>query len=353
MQISISGHTIAFLLVIYTVMFGCTNLSDSAQIKTQIDKVTVKSLADVSEIVDPANMQWPRVIQAMNGIVSIPAKPSRIINASVGHAEITYSLVPANRVVGVGSATKDHVYSNVSELARKAPIISTDPEVILAAGPDVIVTSPFLKSETVAALTKAGVPVVQTVLSTNIDGQINTILLMGYIYGEEDRAITLALEVRSRHAALQQIVSKKPQESRSNVLSLSYYGDSIYTAGKNSTEGSIIESAGGINVAAENGLEWNPTISIESIISMNPDVIIIPQPAYSQYGNGEDFKARLINTPALRTVNAIKNKKITLVDPKFFTTVSFWNIRGAEILSEILWPEEMADKVFPHFSTPE
>ena len=59
------------------------------------------SLEGVVGIVDPANMGWPRQVEGLNGIITIPAKPQRIITASIGHDELTLAPRP-QRAVGRG-----------------------------------------------------------------------------------------------------------------------------------------------------------------------------------------------------------------------------------------------------------
>ena len=88
----------------------------------------------------------------MNGIVSIPSKPLRIITASVGHDEITLALVSKERLVGVGSSTKSVTYSNVASLVQDIAEITRDPETIITQSPDVVVTSPFFSAEGIDAL---------------------------------------------------------------------------------------------------------------------------------------------------------------------------------------------------------
>ena len=107
-------------------------------------------------IVDPTNSGWPREVEGLNGIVSIAAKPLRIITASVGHDEMTLALVPNERLVAVGGATKDETYSNVASLVQEKAEISRDPEVIIAQSPDVVVTSPWFPIEVVEALQRGG-----------------------------------------------------------------------------------------------------------------------------------------------------------------------------------------------------
>ena len=132
----------------------------------------------VAGIVDPTNFDWPRQVEGVNGIVSIPAKPERIITASIGHDEMTLALVPIERLVAVGAVSKDSTYSNVSSLVQDKPEISREPETIIAQSPDVIVTSPFYPADSVAALGEVGIPVIQTELEQDPKGRIDSILLM-------------------------------------------------------------------------------------------------------------------------------------------------------------------------------
>ena len=56
---------------------------------TPTPQPAVNYFEGVPGIVDPTNFGWPREVEGVNGIVSIPSKPLRIITASVGHDEIT------------------------------------------------------------------------------------------------------------------------------------------------------------------------------------------------------------------------------------------------------------------------
>ncbi len=308
----------------------------------------VNPFASVPGIIDPANHGWPREGQGMNGKVVIKSRPQSIHTLSLGHDEVTYALVAAQRVAAVGKYTQDPVYSNVAELAKKVPGIGREPEQIVARQPDLVVASHTIKVDLIKALENAGLVVVQTELHNDPQGRIQDILFLGYLYGEEDRAIELANEVQRRSDALAAITKTKPDGKRPRVLPLTSYSDKIYTAGKGSTEGTITEVAGGLNAAAEASIEGNKTISSEGIISMRPDVIFIAQPADS----GEPFRKKLLSDPALAEVPAIKQQRVYLVEAKFFTTLSFWNIRGAEELAKILWPEDFKGKEFPSFSFP-
>lgn len=303
---------------------------------------------NVPGIVDPTNLGWPREVEGLNGIVSIPAKPERIITASVGHDEITLALVPRGRLAAVGSATKNATFSNVASLVQDKPELTRDPETIIAQSPDVIVTSPFFPAEGIEALTRVGIPVVQTDLEQHPQARIDSILLMGYIFGEEERALEFAAEVRDRYDAIVAVTGTA--EPRPRILALTQYSDTLWVAGDNSTEGGVITAAGGINAAAEAGIESNQTTSLEGVIAMNPEIIIIPQPV--EFG-GEEFRRSLLENEVLAEVPAIKNDAIHVVESKHFTTLSYWNIRGAEDLARLLWPGDFPNPPDTTFSLAE
>ena len=309
---------------------------------------TDRTLEGVRGIVDPSNSGWPRQVEGLNGIVTIPAKPLRIITASIGHDEMTLALVPNERLVAVGSVTKNVTYSNVATLVQDKPEISRDPEVIIAQSPDVVVTSPFFPVEAIDALERVGIVVVQTELIQSPQARIDSILLMGYIFGEEDRAFEFADEVQARYEALVAITSSKsPQPS---VLALTQYSDTLWVAGGNSTEGGVILAAGGVNAAEIAGIQGNQTTSLEGVIAMAPSVIIIPQPM--EFG-ADEFRQSLLDNEALAEVPAIRSGAVHVVESKHFTTLSFWNIRGAEDLARLLWPEDFPDPPAQSFSVAE
>lgn len=315
---------------------------------SQTSQASARTLDGVRGIVDPSNDGWPREVEGLNGVVSIPAKPLRIITASVGHDEMTLALVPSERLVAVGAATKNSTYSNVAALVQEKAEITRDPEVIIAQSPDVVVTSPFFPVEAIDALERVGVVVIQTELIQSPEARINSILLMGYIFGEEARAFEFADEVQARYETLISITSaKSPQPS---VLALTQYSDTLWVAGGNSTEGGVILAAGGVNAAETAGIQGNQTTSLEGVIAMAPEIIIIAQPI--EFG-AEEFRQSLLDNEALAEVPAIRNGAVHVVESKHFTTLSYWNIRGAEDLARLLWPEDFPEPPAESFSLAE
>ena len=153
-----------------------------------------------------------------------------------------------------------------------------------------------------------------------------------------DSAFTLIDQINLKINKLNEYKKLYSGDVATKILAVTYY-DAYWAGGIGSTEGSIIELAGGLNVAAEAGIESNNMVTKEALISMAPEVIVIPQS--SKWG-GDAFYDDLLSDSTLASIPAILNNRVHLVPTKYFTTLSHWNIRGAEELFKILWEDSMS-----------
>ena len=300
--------------------------------------------ADVPGIVDPTNFDWPREVESSEGMITLSGPPAVAHFASQGHAEIAFALIDTSRVAAIYSFFADPEGSNIADEVGDIPVIGFEPEEVIALEPEVIVVSKFTNPDLVAVIKEAEIPVLRTVLEGS-DGDIPNILLMAYMLGAEDRGVELAEEVRSRLAFVRERVADAgvPESERTSVLNVSEYGD-IWAAGAGSNVDNIIKDSGGINAAAE--IDNFQQISMESIVAMNPDMIIITLPIES----GLAFAEKLKTSPVLQDLGAIQNNQVHVVLTRHFTTLSHWNVRGVETLAKMLYPDEFADVEFENFA---
>ena len=313
---------------------------------TPIPDPTVVRYPEIPGIIDIANRDWPREVELSEGVLQIEEPPKRILAYSLGHDEILLALVDKDRLAAIGPYTGDPTYSNVAEYVEGLPTFESGVENVLAKKPDLVVASKYTDVDVVELIKEAGVPVVRTALESSSEGNIPNILLMGYMLGAEERALELVAEIESRLALVRERVPPTRNPERAAIISISRYSESIYSAGAGTTEGGIIEAGGGINAAARDGIEGHQTISVESIVSINPDVILITQPI----SNGaSEFRDDLMTHPALANVTAIENNQVHIVDSRKFTTLSHWNVRGIEEIALLLYPDRFSDVTFIDF----
>ena len=298
--------------------------------------------AGIDGIVDPTNFGWPRSIETSEGVITLDAPPERIHALSLGHSEILAALMDFDRLSAVYSFFVDEEQSNIAGLSADHTMIGYDPEEVVALEPEVIIASRFTNADTVALMTGAKIPVARTNLENSALGNVPNILLIGYMIGAGAEAIALAEEIEARMSFISNVLAGG---SKPRVLSVSKW-TSAFAAGSGTTEGGIIEQAGGINAASDSGIEGHQQVSIESIAAINPDVIIVPQPL----DGANVYIDELTSSPALIEVPAIANGQIYHVSPRYHTTLSHWNVRGIERLTTLLFPSAFSGVTFEEFS---
>ena len=163
----------------------------------------------------------------------------------------------------------------------------------------------------------------------------NDVWLMSYITGNLVNAKYLVEKIDNNIQSLEKLITDQ-QNTKMKVITLSWW-DAYWTAGSGSTEDSIIKLAGAINLSAENDVESNSTIDKELLISMDPEIILITQSV--QWG-GNDFYNDLLADDSLSSIQAIKNGFVYMVNPNWWGTLSYWNIKGSEQLAKILYDLE-------------
>ena len=299
----------------------------------------------VPGIVDPSNLGWPREVETSEGKITLEGPPERILTYSLGHDEMVLALVPPERIAALGKFTGNPSYSNVAELAEQFPVYEKGAENVLAANPDIFIVSRSTKADIVALVSEAGVPVARPDLEDAAEGHISQILLMGYMLGAEERALELTAEIRQRLEAVASRVPPPGDSSRPAVISITRWSDSISISGGGTTGSDIIEAAGGVNAAARDGIDGFQKISVESILAMNPDFILIPQDGEGAAKLRDD----LMNDPVLATVPSVVNGQIHIVHPPNYIVLSHWTVRGVERTAGILFPDKFADVEFADF----
>ena len=295
-----------------------------------------EALSKVGNIIDPDNISWPRNITVSGNEIVIEERPDNVLTISLGHDEILFGISDDSQIVGTTIFAQEEG-SNIKNKSYGLPTITTDPESIITLDPDIVFADPYASVELIDTLTDLGILVIQTPLNNDISGRKNDVWFMAYITGNLDQAQTLIEDIDNKINVLSDITENNNVKKK--ILTLSWW-DSYWTAGTGSTEDSIINLAGAINIASENGIESNTTIDKEKLISMNPEIILITQ---SVAWGGQDFYDQLFLDTSLSSIEAIKNNNVFLVNPNWWGTLSYWNIMGAKQLIEILLPDPELD----------
>jgi iron complex transport system substrate-binding protein len=162
----------------------------------------------------------------------------------------------------------------------------------------------------------------------DIAGWEQTVELVGTTLGGD--AVNLANQyvdyVESQVTYVSNQISSIPESEHPRVLMIN--PTNMQIQGANTTQDAFITRAGGINAAANiNGYENGA--SMEEIIAMNPDVIIL-------LGTSED-KAQIMSDPQWAPLSAVQNDRV-YVNP---SGCSAWHSLAPECALETTWIAKM------------
>ncbi len=280
---------------------------------------------------------FPRTVRDVYGEVTIAARPQRIHTLSVGYDEITLRLVDASRVIAVGSVTANPDFSNVADAAARVPNrVGRDAEQIIALQPDLVVASPFANADLLRQLQNAHVPLVIADLVSSADAHADNIRFLAYLYGEEERGDALIRDVEERLRRLAQLTARRAREQRPSAIVLSG-GQTVSAAGSGTIEDGVLALAGARNAAAEAGVVGNKDFALEALPELNPTYIVVTEAKPDQ----PNLLPRLQSQPALTAMRAFREGRVVVIKSSLLTTLSHWNVVGAERLNQAFFPGEL------------
>ena len=250
-----------------------------------------------------------------------PLAPERVISFVPSATEILYELGLGDRVVGV-----TQFCNYPPDAARKEKVGShTDPnyEAILRLKPDLMV---ILKEERelVPFLDKYGIRYV-TIGSDSVEEIIESVRLVAAACGVGEGGDSLAQILHNKLDT--QLVAtnnnNKPKVllcvSRDNVGSGTV--NKCFVAGATSFYNQLIESAGGVN-ALKDVPQAYPSISAESVVRLDPDIIIdissshiISNQQEAACGDWDVFKS--VAAVKTKNVRCLSGDYLTIPGPRF------------------------------------
>lgn len=246
------------------------------------------------------------IVDVLGREVIINSEPRRIVSMAPSVTEILFALGVGDRVVGVTSYCNypPEVLDMVE--AGKIEIIGgfIDPNIekIVALKPDLVI-GVTLHERVVRLLESLGLTVI-VVGNEDIDDIYGAIQLIGKAVGMLDRAIEIVNGIKE---GIRDVWTKVLGASKPKVLIIVWL-EPIWVAGRESYMNDLIEFAGGVN--AYTGEEGWASIGPESIIAMNPDIIIITGHAAPGKSIDEILKYLENSIPGWENISAVSNNRI-------------------------------------------
>lgn len=200
----------------------------------------------------------------------------RVASINLCTDQLLMSLADPQQILGLGPFARDPTQSWDAEKAKQFPRLSGEAEDVLILKPDIVVAGNYTKRATRELLKDKGLNVVDFNDARSLDEAKTQIRQMGDLIRQPERAAAEIARLDEAIANARKIASRKPHR----ILVLSRRG---WVTGKDSLTNSILTALGQQNVAREFGFEMGGFTSLETIISLKPDFLLV--------ADGRDFAA--------------------------------------------------------------
>jgi iron complex transport system substrate-binding protein len=268
--------------------------------------------------------------------VTITQYPQRIVSLAPSNTQLLFAIGVGDKVVGV--TDYDTYPYNFSEwiaagnMTSIGGIVDPNKETVVSLQPDLILATP-LNDKDVTTLRGLGYNVL-VFSPADIAGVMSNIMTVGKATGAEDNATALVNSLNSQIDAITAKIEAAHLPKPKVYYETWYDSSGIMTIGSTCWLNDVIAKAGGVNIFA-NETEAYPTVSSETIVQNNPDIILIPTSMGSGVFDPNAIRARA----GWNTVNAIKNDKIISLDGDMFQEVGPRVAEQVQAVAQALYPD--------------
>jgi iron complex transport system substrate-binding protein len=227
---------------------------------------------------------WPGLVLALalfNSATGAAGLP-RIVSMNVCSDQLLLSLADPEQILGLSRFSRDAWQSFAADKARRFPILSGGAEDVLVAKPDIVVASLFDKRSTRELLKANGLNLVEFTVPRTLDEVKQQILEMGEVVQHPDRAALAIARLDAAVARARQAVT----DHRYRVLPLSRRG---WVSGSDSLVSSLLSETGLLNPAADLGVAAGGYASLEAIVQLRPDFLLVAEAGDRAEDDGRAF----------------------------------------------------------------
>jgi iron complex transport system substrate-binding protein len=212
----------------------------------------------------------------------------RIVSINACTDQLLMALADPEQILGLSPYARDPARSWDAAKAKQFPQLSGAAEDVLVLAPDVVVAGRFTRLATRQLLKDKGLRVVEFDTARSLDDVKKSIRLMGDVTQHPDRAAIEIGRLDTAIAHARDVASRKPWR----VLAVSRRG---WVSGRDSLTSSLLANAGLTNAAGDLGIKTGGFASLESIIGLKPDFILVSEDS----GFAEDEGSAFLLHPAL------------------------------------------------------
>lgn len=261
--------------------------------------------------------------------VTVEQEPETVVTLAPSAAQTMWEIGAKDKVIGVsqraayldGAETRANISGSGNSFVSVERVVEQDPDLVLA--PNII------QDGTVEKLREAGLTVYRFEAATSLEDVTEKTLLIGQLTGSCEGAQERVEEMQADIDVVRQATEG---EDRPKVLY--YLGPGGFTAGSGTFIHSLIEAAGGTNIAAEAGITGYQQISPETVVEQDPDYIVYPS-------NFEDIQ----RTDALNSTTAVQEDNLVVVRDDYMNQPAPRTVQPLRTMAEAFHPEAYAEAV--------
>jgi iron complex transport system substrate-binding protein len=227
---------------------------------------------------------WPTYLTMAAALLSPSAATAaapRIVSMNICTDQLLLAIADPAQIMGLSRFSRD-ARQWAGDKARQFPMLSGGAEDILVLKPDVVAASDFDKRSTREILKANGQNLVEFPIPHTLADVREQIRQMGDLAGHPERASAEIARLDAAISGAKQAAAGK----HFRMLPLSRRG---WVPGRDSFVGAILAEAGLVSAAAELGISFGGFVSMEEIIRLKPDFLVISDASERAEDDGRAF----------------------------------------------------------------
>ena len=221
------------------------------------------------------------------------AKPARIVSMNPCVDTILMEVADPRQIAAISHYSHDPRATSVPlRWAMQYPVVSGAAEDVIAANPDLVIAGPHVSIQTIAALKRLGISLMQVTVPETVDESKKQITDIAARIGQTRKGETLNTRIDAAMAAA--------STNAPPVSALIWQGSGL-VPGKGTLADELLTKTGFSNLSRTLGLKKWDILPLEGLLSEPPTVLLAGQ---ANMGAGNADANRMLSHPVLRDADA-------------------------------------------------
>lgn len=190
----------------------------------------------------------------------------RVVSINLCADQLVLELAAAEQIVSLTNLSLDPAASVHFKAAQDYPTNKGSVEEVITLAPDLVIAGQFTNRHTLQLLRNVDIRVEILPIANSIDALFDNLTQVSLWLEQPQNGEAIIAGLKERLNALPTSTEPRPRAA--------VYDPNGYTVGKASLRGEILDRAGWHNVASDKGIESYGSLSLETMITLMPDVLI-------------------------------------------------------------------------------